>query len=314
LLEARAMTMVIDAAASAPAPRRPLASVSVLRARIPPSLVGLARNRLVQFAALGGLIFALAPRPRSTRDIDVRSERIAALAAVEASRRAGPPRAQDEVEEQQLEDEILYREALRLGLDRNDGIVRARLVQKSLFLAEEIAGASRPPTEAELRAFFERNKERWTIPERYRITQVFSRSPDALSPPAHPDGPPPEGEPGPVPRDYEGTTAQIAERLGAPFVEALAQVPEGVWSGPLRSAFGWHLVRIASHTPARQARFEEVRHSVLEADSLFRRQEAVARFLESGFARYRVTLDGRPVAKINPARRVAYRTAASGED
>ena len=136
--------------------------------------------------------------------------------------------------------------------------------------------------------------------------------------PHHGQGVPPLvlglGEPGPVPRDYEGTRARIADQLGAAFADALAGLPEGVWSGPVRSTFGWHLVRVASHTPARPARFEEVRHSVMEADSLLRRQEAVERFLESAFARYRVTLDGDPVTRIAPARRVAYRTASSGED
>jgi hypothetical protein len=220
------MTIALDVVAVSADARGPLAAAPAVRPRIPSRVLALARIRLVQFAALGGLIFALAPRTRNPRNIALRSDRAAAFAAFDAARRGGPPRAREDVQEEQLEDELLYREALRLGLDKTDGIVRARLVQKSLFLAEELAGASRPATEAELRAFFEQNRERWP----------------------------------------------------------------------------------------RSARFEEVRRSVIAAHDLFRRQEAIARFLESAFARYRVTLDGRPVTAISPARRAAYRPAASGED
>jgi peptidyl-prolyl cis-trans isomerase C len=312
------MTMAIDPSSAAPvAESRSLSTVSALRARVPPRLVALASHRLVQFAVLGGLIFTVAPRPASPRSIDVRSERLGALVAVEMARdgaRRGATATAHEVEQRALEDEILFREGVRLGLDRNDGIVRQRVVQKVLFLAEEIGGASRPAREADLRAFFEKNKERWTIPERFHLTQVFSHRREALVPPASATDPAPRGEPGPVPPEFEGSRAQVVAAFGAPFADALAGVPEGVWSGPVASVFGWHLVRITGHTPARPARFEEVRAPVTEADSVFRRQEAVARFVESAFARYHVTLDGEQLRAITPTRRVAYRSVSSGED
>jgi parvulin-like peptidyl-prolyl isomerase len=106
----------------------------------------------------------------------------------------------------------------------------------------------------------------------------------------------------------------VALSFGTAFADALATAPEGAWFGPVQSAFGWHLVRITAHTPARPARFEEVRPAVVEADSVFRRQEAVAAFVEKAFARYDVSIDDKPLHEIHPTRRIAFRSVSSGED
>src|SRR5512142_1453621 len=116
----------------------------------------LLEQRVVQFALIGGLIFAVAPRPRSSSTIEITGKRLSALRAAEAanSRELHLSSAMDRaVDQRALEDEILYREGIRLGLDKNDGIVRQRIAQKVLFLAEEVAGASRPPDPASLQAF-----------------------------------------------------------------------------------------------------------------------------------------------------------------
>lgn len=278
-------------------------------------------SRLFQFAVLGGLLFAVAPRPSSPRDIAIRSERLAALHAAEASRprsRTLPAAKTGDVDQRALEDEILYREGVRLGLDKNDGIVRQRIVQKVLFLAEEVAGASRPIGEAELRAFFEKNQDRWAIPEHVHFTQIYQHRREALA--AWAAGPrtgePPPGEPSPVSAEIDADLSQIAAMLGSGFAEALADVKAGPgpWIGPVPSAFGFHLVRVLERPPARPARLDEVSLGVVEACSLARRQEATAAFLEGAWARYRVTLDGAPILRFSASRRVAFRAASSEED
>jgi hypothetical protein len=277
----------------------------------------LARNRLVQFLAIGGFIFAIAPRPVSSRSIPIRRDRLDALHAAEATRKHVPmlpPDKVHEVDQRAVEDEILYREGVRLGLDKNDGIVRQRIVQKVLFLAEEVAGASRPPQEAELRAFFEAHRERWKIPERFHFAHVFARRRESLPAPSALSDGAPRGEPSPLPPDFEGTREQIVTRLGAPFADALAGLREGVWSEPIASPFGFHLVRLVKRDAARPARFEEVRPAVIEAAGVFLREEAVARFLESAFSRYEVTIDGQPLRDFKPLRRVAVMSVSSGED
>jgi len=107
---------------------------------------------------------------------------------------------------------------------------------------------------------------------------------------------------------------RIASTLGAGFAQALASAPVGRWSGPIASAYGWHLVRVLERRPAREARLEEVRPAVIEAYSVFRRQEAVAAYLKGAFSRYDVEIDGKRLDHFTPSRRVAFRPVASGED
>jgi len=266
------------------------------------------QHRLAQFALIGGAIFAIAPRAPSPRDIEIRRDRLEALFAAEAAR-AGTarlsPEKEREIEARAIEDELLYREALRLGLDRNDGIVRQRLVQKALFMAEELAGASRPPTEAEIAAFFAKNQERWTLPQRLHFTHVFAHRSEDLSG---------SGEPSPVPPEFEGSREVVAQRFGAGFAEAVAKLPVGAWSEPIASAFGVHKVRLIDITPARPARLDEVRSAVVEALSVHRRQEAVGAFLDKAFHQYRVNVDGDKLQDFTASRRMAFRSVSSGED
>ncbi len=276
-------------------------------------------HRLVQFALLGGAIFAIAPKPRPADVIEVTTERLAALHAADAVRPAGtatPAERAREVDQRAIEDEILYREGVRLGLDKNDGIVRQRVVQKVLFLAEEMAGASRPADEAALRAFFEANRERWAMSPEVRFAQVFRHSPEALAAWLRDgaNGEPPLGEPSPVAAEVDMNDTRLAQSLGADFASSIMNAPVGVWSGPVRSAYGFHLVRVIEKKAGRSARLDEVRASVLEAFSVHRRQEATATFLRSAASRYRVTIDGKPLEGFTPSHRVAFRSVSSGED
>src|SRR5207247_1607670 len=127
------------------------------------------RHRALQFLVLGGLLFALAPKPGSSRDIALDSRSLAALQEAQVQRLGRAALDDDEAREVQartIQDEILYREGLRLGLDRDDNVVRQRLIQKVLFLAEDLAGVTATPSEAELRAFFDATRAQWTRPAR----------------------------------------------------------------------------------------------------------------------------------------------------
>src|SRR5262245_41332924 len=142
-------------AVAAARPSEPTVPVASTWRRLPPRFVlwSAARSRLLQFLVIGGLIFVLAPRPPSRRDIVLDGSALAVLEQAQAQRLGKPVLDADEVREvrtRAVEDEIVYREALRLGLDRDDNVVRQRLIQKVLFLAEDLAGASRAPTDDEL--------------------------------------------------------------------------------------------------------------------------------------------------------------------
>lgn len=288
------------------------------------------RSRLVQFLAIGGLIFALAPAQPLEREVRLTGQQLELLAAARA-RQLGvvslSPAEREEVSARALEDEVLYREALRLGLDKDDGVVRQRLIQKLLFLAEELAGAGQPPDEAALRACYTRKAAALRRPPAIRLVHVFAGSPAALAPlrpqllawrPAadSQEAIPPFGESFPLSRSVQGSLPEVASQYGETFAAALPGVPVGTWSEPIQSKFGWHLVLPLAFSPERTATFDEARPELSLLCWTEGREAAVARLLERSLPRYRFFVDGHPVKPPQPERagRVAARSEASGED
>jgi parvulin-like peptidyl-prolyl isomerase len=87
-----------------------------------------------------------------------------------------------------------------------------------------------------------------------------------------------------------------------------------VWSEPIRSAYGWHRVRIESRQPGGTAPLAEVRSQVIEVYSVKRREDAIAKFVTKSLKSYRVMIDGKPLQNFAPGKRLAFRSQASGED
>lgn len=277
-------------------------------------LVGaLAKHRLVQFVVLGGLIFAIAPSSTPREVISLRRQSLRALLAADNTRAQRPSGDRlREIEARALEDEILYREGLRLGLERDDGIVRQRVIQKVLFFAEELGGASRPPSDAELRAFFAEHSARFTKPPRVHFRHAFARERAALPPQSGEK--PLGGQASPIGPELEADLPHVERTLGVRFAQAVAALPLGTWSAPIESAFGWHTVRVLSRAEGGPAEFREVLSRVIEQFSVHRRQSAIARYVERAFSRYLVDIDGTPVTSLRPPSRLANRNVPSGED
>jgi peptidyl-prolyl cis-trans isomerase C len=287
----------------------------------------LASKRWLQFLVLGTGLFAFAPRP-DEQHIELDGQVLAGLRLDQARRLGLPELPEDQarqVELRAVEDEVLVREARRLGLDKDDAIIRARLVQKMLFLAEELDGASLPLTEAQLRAFFDEHQADYTVEGSVEFVQVFARSEqDALSlrapaeafsaRSADPAAIPPLGEPLPVSRRDEMSPAELERTYGPAFAEAAGAAPVGSWTGPVRSQHGWHLLRVIERTAAHPAQFREVEGRVRLDALIARREQAVSRFLTGALRRYDVTVDGAPLAPSEPTRRSAPRTQPSQED
>jgi peptidyl-prolyl cis-trans isomerase C len=298
------------------------------RSRIRTAAGWLARSRLLHFVVLGAIVFAIAPRSRAPgRDVRLDAGTLSALRAERARRlrvRTLSAEESSKVEARAIEDEVLVREALRLGLDQEDPILRQRLVQKMLFVAEETAGASRPPTDPDLEAYFERTKAQWKRPARIAFVHVVARSEEraaALLPQvtawaegAPREAVPPFGDPLPVSRSVSFATSELAAGFGPAFAAAVAQAPVDAWSGPFPSRHGHHLVRVLSRSDEGQATLAEVREDVRAALVQDRRQRAVNDYLRSAVARYHIEVEGRPVTSLSPTDRTAARGEASGED
>jgi peptidyl-prolyl cis-trans isomerase C len=278
-----------------------------------------ARSRLFHFLVVGGLIFAIVPRPEPRRDITFDSATFADLQRAQAQRLGAPvldARESEDVRTRTMEDEILYREALRLGLDKDDNVVRQRLIQKVLFLAEDLAGISRAPTEEELRRFFEATRGQWTRPARVRLIHVYAgpshraelsalRPAAVAAEAAVPGEPPALGEAFPLPRTVALTRDELAGTYGAAFADAVFALTAGAWSEPIESKFGWHLVRVLDRQDAGPATFEDVRSQLPLTYLVARKKQAAADFLRQAATRYRITVDGKRVTTLPGSGRMA---------
>lgn len=192
-----------------------------------------------------------------------------------------------------VDEEILYREAQRLGLDRDDAIVRRRLAQKLTFILED-AGAGGPPSQAEVEEYYARHAERYRRPGRTTFDHVFL-SGDSRTDPAgdakvllgdlrgvDDDGWQRLGDPFMLARSYADRSDQeIAGLFGGVFTEAVAGLPVGGWNGPVESTYGAHLVRVNRRTASRAPALAEVRDRVtadLREDR--RRERSLAAYQE----------------------------------
>ncbi len=207
--------------------------------------------------------------------------------------------------EARLREEILYREALALGLDKGDTIVRRRMAQKMEFLFEDVA-ALRDPTADELRAWFAENAERFTLPARASFRHLYF-SPDRRGVRAREDAARAlarlAGEPADAPapasladpfmfQDYYGDRSfdEVARTLGPGFARALLELAPGAWAGPIESGYGWHLVWVDSITPARVPDLEDVEADVRREWIEGQRAEIRERAYQAMRARYQVVL------------------------
>ena len=226
---------------------------------------------------LGVLVFAIhrtvAP-PRASQEIVVSASALAGMRE-DFRRRMGhvpSPSEEQAMVDAYVGDEILVREGLSLGLDRGDIIVRRRLIQKMEFLLESSEPVS-PPTDAELEAWLAAHADRYGTPARVSFTHVFvatSRGDDgagrAAALKAQLDAgadPGTLGDPFVRGRDFRiQSQGELAGIFGAAFAAEVVRLTEGTWSAPIRSSFGWHVVRVAEKRAAAAPTLAGVRERV----------------------------------------------------
>lgn len=291
-----------------------------------PLISEILKSRVVHFAVLGSLIFAIAPREVDPSKIVVSQQDLRALHESEAQRLhrgSVTGNLAADVDRHAIEDEILYREALRLGLDRGDNTVRQHLIVKSLLFAEDLAGASRAPTDDDLRAYFEANRARWTIGASVHFIHVFSTHHDelvALGPQIidaekkSPGVPPALGDAFPASRDVVADQNTLAAIYGEPFAQAVFDAPVGSWTEPLDSKFGFSTVKVIAHTAGRPAAFEEVKQKLVLDWTVDQRHKAVDAFIDHAYARYQIVVDGERLTDLKSTGRLGRRPDPSAED
>jgi hypothetical protein len=272
------------------------------------------REPLLHFLLIGAALFVVyrvlnpdadATAP-STR-IELTQDDLLQMSVAWLAQGRSPPTAEQmrHLVELKVREEILYREAIALGLDKGDSIVKRRLAQKMEFLAEDVAAAVEPTTE-ELKGWYQANTQRFATAPRIsfrhlyfsfdrrgeRVRDVAQQARDRLA-----------GKPADLPdtsaladpfmfQDHYADRSfdDLAKVFGPGFARALVTLAPGAWQGPIESGYGWHVVFVESLSPSRVPAFEEVEPEVKAEFVAEQRAQAKRKAYEAMRARYHVVL------------------------
>lgn len=277
----------------------------------------LLRDPLLHFVILGTallLIYALTTGVFSSGDvrrIEIGESEIELLAGRFERQwgRAPLPQELRGLLDARVREEVLYREALSVGLDRNDAVVRRRMVQKMELLTEDLALLA-DPTEDELRTFYDENLDDYRVPSRVSFSHVYfntDRRGDASEEDARrvlaelrAETPPPTRAPergDSIMIEYDfplATPDELRRVFGTRFADAVFELEPG-WQGPVVSGYGLHLVHVGQRVEGRVREYEMVRDRLIEHYNRVRRDRASDALYESLASRYEIVIDGKPV-------------------
>jgi hypothetical protein len=279
------------------------------------AMARLLREPLVHFGLIGASLFiafsAISAREDAPADdeIVVTAGRIEHFAALyERTYQRPPTDAElDGLIASFVREEAAYREGVALGLDRDDTVVRRRLRQKLDFIAEDLASQVEP-TDDDLAAHLAGHPDDFRLEPRVSFRHIFfdqvGRGRDlesdieamrmrlAADPDQDASG---LGDRILLEHDYNDMPASEATLLfGGTFGQEIAGFEVGVWSGPVLSGYGAHLVRVDARQAGRLPALDEVRAAVRRDWDSARREEVIEAFYRELVGRYTVVIEARP--------------------
>ncbi|EJC6851437.1 peptidyl-prolyl cis-trans isomerase [Vibrio parahaemolyticus] len=172
-----------------------------------------------------------------------------------------------------LRQEVFYREALAMDLDKNDKIIKERLSQKMESIAVDLNTLMSPPTDDELKKYFNENSDSYIEPEKYTFKQILFTN-DELSIPqlTQLKNSLNKGKEVPlnrihkysIPYEWKSVPSnEIKINLGEDFLKQLKSSDTKEWLGPIDSTYGMHLVYLESKTPSKLGDFDDIKARVL---------------------------------------------------
>jgi peptidyl-prolyl cis-trans isomerase C len=284
------------------------------------ALVRLFKEPLIQFLVIGACIygayglFGAVEEEDADLSVVVEANRINSFAAQWQSRWNRPPtRAElDGIINQYVREEILYRQAVALGLNEDDPVTRRRMAQKLEFMTSDLARVVEPE-DAELEAWFQDNIAQFSSPDLLTFIQVFF-DPDARDEATLDDAnqvllqlqqagvPDPEalqaGDQFMLQNYFQSVSElEIRKQLGGGFASAAMELEPGVWHGPVLSGFGVHLVYVYEHSQEPPPVLsDKLRPRVLEAWQSGQMQDFNETFYEALRSRYHIVIEDSELA------------------
>ncbi len=271
------------------------------------------KEPLVHFVVLGVLLFSAwswvnpGTEERGDDTIVIDQRRLDHLETLWKAQWKRDPAPEDvaAIIDRHLRQEVFYREALNMGLDQDDDIIRTRLAQKMEAVASDLSMLMKPPTSADLRDFYVQHKDLFTLPDAFAFEQVLYLPEEAkeadlkailedLN----------SGEEVPnnrvnklsVPNVWQLTTVNaLRNSFGGSFSESLAQFPVGQWVGPVHSGLGLHLVKVTKNKPSQLAPYEDITDYVEQQYQYYAVLEAQKNMFQELLNKYQVQISANNV-------------------
>ena len=210
-----------------------------------------------------------------------------------------------------VREEVYYREAVAMGLDRDDPIIRRRLQQKLAFVTDDVAAVAEP-TNAELADYLKTHAASFGVDRRVTFSQVYldpnkqgehlGRNANELLTQLRLQGRDADlsslGDPFLLEHRFLATPdMEIAKQFGGKFAAKVANAPIGQWFGPVESGYGTHLVFVEERTEGRQPELADVRDAVRREWTNTRRLESNEKFFQNLLKHYEAVIE-----RIDPAK------------
>jgi hypothetical protein len=270
------------------------------------------REPLVHFIALGALVFLLF-HFNANRDAPQDGKIVVTPGKVEQlvtgfSRTWHRPPTQQELDglfDDYIREEVLYREALAMGLDKDDTIVRRRMRQKLEFLTEDASAAAKP-TDQDLQSWLDQHPAKFRVEPAIAFSQVLFKASrrgetafaDASKALAHLDLAPKLvaatglGDATSLPNELPlARLDEVASVFGNEFAHQISELAPERWAGPVQSSYGWHLVYVSERMEGRPRPLAEVREAVQREWLEARRREVVDSTYSKLRAKYVVVVE-----------------------
>ena len=269
------------------------------------------REPLLHFLLLGTVIFAaygfVSKRGSNEPGKIVISEGQIAAMAEGFARTWRRPATRDELEgliKDRVQEEVYCREAMALGLDKEDTVIRRRLRQKMEFVSDDVAALAEPSDE-ELSIYLKAHADTFGVQRQFTFSQVYlnperhgqnlARDTAQLFTQLQEAGDEADlsqrGDSFLLEHKFQSLPAsEVVKQFGEKFATKLSEVLSGQWQGPLESGYGLHLVWISERTEERLPELAEVRDAVRREWANTRRLEANEKFYQELLKRYAVTI------------------------
>lgn len=211
-----------------------------------------------------------------------------------------------------VQEEVFCREAIALGLDRDDTVIRRRLRQKMEFISDDV-GSEGAATDEQLRTYLHEHPDAFRVERRFTFTQLY------LDPERHGENLTKDsaqllahlkqagtdadvsslGDPFMLEHRFRAVpSSEVAREFGEKFAAKLGELEPGQWQGPIESGYGMHLVLVTERSDGRVPALEEVRDAVQREWANARRIEANENFYQAVLQRYTVTVEQPQLAQV----------------